>query len=103
MSHEQVQDLLQLRRLYTAKRAQLMKSREQVVEQMKNAGNGLHPGDVMTRMSRLATNLKMNAAEDYRVYNRTVCALLRGVSIVASLTDLAALCVLSADQPGCTA
>ncbi|KAL0039480.1 hypothetical protein WJX79_010157 [Trebouxia sp. C0005] len=79
LSHEQVKDLLQLRRLYLAKRAQLMISREQVMEQMRNAGNGLHPGDVMTRMSRLATKLKMNAAEDYRVYNRTVCALLRGV------------------------
>ncbi|KAA6419750.1 MAG: hypothetical protein FRX49_10283 [Trebouxia sp. A1-2] len=78
LSHEQVKDLLQLRRLYLAKRAQLMISREQVMEQMRNAGNGLHPGDVMTRMSRLATKLKMNAAEDYRVYNRTVCALLRG-------------------------
>ena len=34
----------------------------------------------MTSMSRLATALKENAAENYRVYNRTVCALLRGVS-----------------------
>jgi len=97
-SQEQVEDLLQLRRLYLAKRAQLMKSREQLVGQMRNAGNGLHPGDVMTQMSRLATNLKMNAAEDYRVYNRTVCAILRGVSILASLTDLVALFVLNVDQ-----
>ncbi|KAL0053052.1 hypothetical protein WJX82_000205 [Trebouxia sp. C0006] len=79
LSQEQVKDLLQLRRLYLAKRAQLMNSREQLMEQMRNTGNGLHPGNVMTRMSRLATKLKMNAAEDYRVYNRTVCALLRGV------------------------
>ncbi len=98
LSQEQVEDLLQLRRLYLAKRAQLMKSREQQMEQMRNAGNGLHPGDVMTRMSRLATKLKVNAAEDYRVYNRTVCALVRGVSILASLTDLAALFVLNAYQ-----
>ena len=97
-SQEQVEDLLQLRRLYLAKRAQLMKSREQLVGQMRSAGNGLHPGDVMTQMSRLATNLKMNAAEDYRVYNRTVCAILRGVSILASLTDLVALFVLNVDQ-----
>ena len=87
LSQEQVKDLLQLRRLYISKRAQLMNSREQLMEQMRNAGSGLHPGDVMTRVSRLATKLKMNAAEDYRVYNRTVCALLRGVSILASLTD----------------
>lgn len=79
LSHEQVKDLLQLRRLYISKRAQLMNSREQLMEQMRNAGSGLHPGDVMTRVSRLATKLKMTAAEDYRVYNRTVCALLRGV------------------------
>ena len=98
LSQEQVKDLLQMWRLYLAKRAQLMNSREQLMEQMRNTGNGLHPGNVMTRMSRLATKLKMNAAEDYRVYNRTVCALLRGVSILASLTDLAALFVLNAYQ-----
>ena len=68
-----------------------MNSREQLMEQMRNAGSGLHPGDVMTRVSRLATKLKMTAAEDYRVYNRTVCALLRGVSIPCQL-----------DRFGCT-
>lgn len=80
LSDRQVHDLLQLRRLYLAKRTQLANQRQQLLQQMTTSTNKVqHPGNVMTRMSRLATDLKQNAAEDYCVYNRAVCALLRGV------------------------
>ena len=81
LSDAQVSDLLQLRRIWLAKVAQLSLQRDQLLQQMTNSADmSQHPGHVMTSMSRLATALKENAAENYRVYNRTVCALLRGVS-----------------------
>lgn len=80
LSDAQVSDLLQLRRIWLAKVAQLSLQRDHLLQQMTNSADmSQHPGHVMTSMSRLATALKENAAENYRVYNRTVCALLRGV------------------------
>ena len=38
------------------------------------------PSDNLTQLSDLASQLKKNAADDYRVYHRIACAARRGVS-----------------------
>ena len=80
LTDAQVRDLLQLRRLWLTKVAHLSCLREQILQQMSSSSDDMqHPGRMLARMSQWTTALKENAAESYRVYNRTVCALLRGV------------------------
>lgn len=83
LSKKQIHNLLLLRQLHLAKRAQLARDRHQLLQQMMIDTHGVqHSGNGMTRMLRLATDLKANTAEDYCVYNRIVCAVLRGVIIL---------------------
>lgn len=65
LSDKQVHNLLQLRQLHLAKRAQLARDRHQLLQQMMTDTHGVqHPGNGMTRMLRLATDLKANTAGD---------------------------------------
>lgn len=74
LSDKQVHNLLQLRQLHLAKRAQLARDRLELLQQMMIDTHGVqHPGDGMTRMLRLATDLKANSAEKYCAQRKCLC------------------------------
>ena len=80
-SEEQMRDIMQLRRIYVTRRGLHAMERRALLSQ---APVGHHhiplPSDNLTQLSDLASQLKKNAADDYRVYHRIACALRRGVS-----------------------
>ncbi len=81
ISEEQMQDVMLLRRVYVARRGLHAMERRALVSQAPISHHQIPlPSDNLTQLSDLATQLKKNAADDYRVYHRVACALRRGVS-----------------------
>ena len=73
-SEEQMQDIMLLRRIYVIRRGLHATERRQILAQ---AGVSHHylplPNDNLARSSDLATQIKNNARDDYRVYHRVAC------------------------------
>lgn len=79
-SEEQTQDLMLLRRLYVTRRGLHAMERRALISQTPVSQNQIPlPCDNLTQLSDLASQLKKNAENDYRVYHRVACAARRGV------------------------
>ncbi len=86
-SEEQMQDLMLLRRLYVTRRGLHAMERRALISQTPVSQNQIPlPCDNLTQLSDLASQLKKNAENDYRVYHRVACAARRGVSFAVKLT-----------------
>ena len=80
-SEEQMQDIMQLRRIYVTRRGLHAMERRQLLSKAPVSQHQMPlPSENLTQLSDLASQLKKNAADDYRVYHRIACALRRGVS-----------------------
>lgn len=79
-SEEQLHDLMLLRRLYVTRRGLHAMERRALVSQAPINHHQIPlPNDNLTQLSGLASQLKKNAEDDYRVYHRVACASRRGV------------------------
>ena len=86
-SDEQMQDLMLLRRLYVTRRGVHAMERRALISQTPVSQNQIPlPCDNLTQLSDLASQLKKNAENDYRVYHRVACAARRGVSFAVKIT-----------------
>ena len=91
-SEEQMQDLMLLRRLYVTRRGLHAMERRALISQTPVSQNQIPlPCDNLTQLSGLASQLKKNAENDYRVYHRVACAARRGVSFAVNITFILAL------------
>lgn len=80
-SEEQMRDIMHLRRIYVTRRGLHAMERRALLSQAPVSHHQIPlPSDNLTQLSDLASQLKKNAADDYRVYHRIACALRRGVS-----------------------
>ena len=80
-SEEQLRDMMHLRRIYVTRRGLHAMERRELLSQAAASHHQMPlPSDNLTQLSDLASQLKKNAADDYRVYHRIACALRRGVS-----------------------
>ena len=76
-----MQDMMHLRRIYVTRRGLHAMERRALLSQAPVSHHQIPlPSDNLTQLSDLASQLKKNAADDYRVYHRIACALRRGVS-----------------------
>ncbi|KAL3139121.1 hypothetical protein ABBQ32_005913 [Trebouxia sp. C0010 RCD-2024] len=79
-SEEQMRDIMHLRRIYVTRRGLHAMERRALLSQAPVSHHQIPlPSDNLTQLSDLASQLKKNAADDYRVYHRIACALRRGV------------------------
>lgn len=82
-----MQDLMLLRRLYVTRRGLHAMERRALISQTPVSQNQIPlPCDNLTQLSDLASQLKKNAENDYRVYHRVACAARRGVGSAAKIT-----------------
>ena len=102
ISEEQMQDIMLLRRIYVTRRGLHALERRALVSQAPISHHQIPlPSDNLTQLSDLASQLKKNAADDYRVYHRVACASRRGVRHSASVCIFS--CVLLFVLYACTA
>jgi len=86
-TEEQMQDLMLLRRLYVTRRGLHAMERRALISQTPVSQNQIPlPCDNLAQLSDLASQLKKNAENDYRVYHRVACAARRGVSFAVKTT-----------------
>ena len=72
---------MHLRRIYVTRRGLHAMERRELLSQASVSHHQMPlPCDNLTQLSDLASQLKKNAVDDYRVYHRIACALRRGVS-----------------------
>lgn len=76
-----MRDIMHLRRIYVTRRGLHALERRALLSRAPVSHHQIPlPSDTLTQLSDLASQLKKNAADDYRVYHRIACALRRGVS-----------------------
>lgn len=84
-----MRDIMQLRRIYVTRRGLHAMERRALLSQAPVSHHHIPlPSDNLTQLSDLASQLKKNAADDYRVYHRIACALRRGVSCAKICLDM---------------
>lgn len=70
-----------MRKLYLTKRCHLAMQRDALIHELRySQPKKLDPGATLSSVSKLATKLRQNAAEDYLTYCKVACAGRRGVS-----------------------
>ena len=90
-----MQDIMLLRCIYVIRRGLHATERRQLLAQAGVSQQYLPlPNDNLTQSSDLATQIKKNARDDYRVYHRVACAMRRGVSSIISTRPVQCLATL---------
>lgn len=92
-SEEQICDTMHLRQIYVSRRGLHAMERREMLSRAPVSHHQMPlPSDNLTQLSDLASQLKKNAADDYRVYHRIACALRRGVSCLVTCSTFAFAC-----------